>query len=180
MTEKRSKRERRAWFSVWVFAPLGFLAAGLALTAVSSFADGQYVPALIAAGAALLLAYWLGRKSRADNTAVAVAAAVADATATAAADARAAAVSNVAVVLGRDPSQVDPGAEFAWLSGESHEGIASIPESAGSSEGVSRVESRRDAERVARSALDAPKGETRVEESIRSHPKPLFPTHTAQ
>lgn len=170
------KRSRRALARIWVFAPLGFMALGLAAAAVSSLNDGQWLAGVIGAGAALALAFYLGRKSVRDGTAVAVAAAVADARAEAIADARAQAVAQVAVINGQDRGELeDVRNEFSWLTQGPRLGIDPIPESAGSIEELSRVESRRDAERVARSALDSSQSETRVEESERSDPSHALP-----
>lgn len=129
-----SKAERRTWVSVLVVGPLGFMAVGVALSGAAAGQDGEPLPAVVGVAAALLLAFWLGRRSKADNTAVAVAqavsAAVSVARATAASEARAQALNQVAVVIGPERAhELLDGAHGASHTQLDHSaGIISIPE----------------------------------------------------
>lgn len=117
-----SKQLRRAWAKIWLFAPLGFLAAGVALSGIAAFREGAGLAGVIGVGLALVVAYWLGRRSRGDQTAVAVAQAVAEARAEATAEATAAAqsqaMSNVQLVFGpegvRALQDAERGAVYDW------------------------------------------------------------------
>lgn len=81
---------RNALARVWVTAPLAFFGVGVSLSAVAAAGDGQPMAAVMGAGAACGLFFWLGRKSVKDHTNVAVAVAVSEAHAEAAAAAVAA------------------------------------------------------------------------------------------
>lgn len=87
---------------IFIYAPLGFLAVGLALSGVAAGGDGAPGAAVVGVGLALLAAYWLGRRSKVENTAFAVAAAVSVARAEATAAAVAQAHQQVAVLVGSD------------------------------------------------------------------------------
>lgn len=133
-----TKRERRAWVTVLLVGPLGFIAVGVALSGVAAGGDGEPVPAVVGVAAALLLVFWLGRRSKADNTAVAVAQAVAAAVSIAQAEATAAALAQahqqVAVIVGAEKVARDP--EHVFLESHAQDnaldarsaGIHSIPE----------------------------------------------------
>lgn len=94
---------RSVWQRTAVYVPLAFLAIGLGLSAFN-VPDGPPLAVVFGVGAAVLIAYWLGRRSKVENTAVAVAqavsVAVAEATANARAEATAQALSQVAVYVG--------------------------------------------------------------------------------
>lgn len=126
-----TKRERRAWVTVLLVGPLGFIAVGIALSGVAAGGDGEPLPAVVGVAAALLLAFWLGRRSRNDNTAVAVAQAVSIAVADARAEATAAALAQahqqVAVVVGDRMGTFDADSQMIGLDHHSA-GFPSIPE----------------------------------------------------
>lgn len=126
-----TKRERRAWVTVLLVGPLGFIAVGVALSGVAAGGDGEPVPAGVGVAAALLLAFWLGRRSRKDNTAVAVAQAVSIAVADARAEATAAALAQahqqVAVLVGDRMGAFDSDSQMIGLDRHSA-GSTSIPE----------------------------------------------------
>lgn len=94
---------RSVWQRTAVYVPLAFLAIGLGLSAFN-VPDGPPLAVVFGVGAAVLIAYWLGRRSKVENTAVAVAqavsVAVAEATANARAEATAQALNQVAVIVG--------------------------------------------------------------------------------
>lgn len=100
---------RQFWQRTLVYLPLAFVAVGLALTFWSA-PEGTPAAGVVGVGLALLIAYWLGRRSKVENTAVAVAqavsVAVAEASAQAAAEARAQALNQVAVIIGQDQPQM--------------------------------------------------------------------------
>lgn len=126
-----TKKERRAWVSVLLVGPLGFMAVGVALSGVAARSDGEPIPAVVGVAAALLLAFWLGRRSKRDNVAVAVAQAVAVAVADARAEATAAALAQahqqVAVLVGHERGTFDTDGQMIGLDHHTS-GIPSIPE----------------------------------------------------
>lgn len=89
---------------IWIYAPLGFIAVGLVATGFAAARDSEGLPTVIALGVGLGIVYWLGRRSRIDNTAVAVAEAVSVAVSVARSEAAAAAhaqaLNQVAVIVG--------------------------------------------------------------------------------
>lgn len=120
-----SKRERRAWLSVLLVGPLGFMAVGVAFSGIAAGSEGQAPAAVVGVALALLLAFWLGRRSKGDNTAVAVAQAVSLAVADARADATAAALAQahqqVAVMIGDRHGAFDADGQMVGLHDSAHQ-----------------------------------------------------------
>lgn len=95
---------RAVWQRTAVYVPLAFLAVGLGMTFWTSPEGSTPAAGVLGVAVGFLIAYWLGRRSKAEASAVAVAnavaTAVADARADAASEAHSQALANVQLVLG--------------------------------------------------------------------------------